>query len=394
VLLATFIEHKAPVYRAMATQMAEQHKHKPYLSALTGLRFFTAIYVVLFHHADSALSVFLNYIQRFIKYGYISVSLFFVLSGFVLAYTYLDTKNEATIDVRRFWIARFARIYPLYLVALIVSAPAFIAKFSELGAVHFFLTGVSTISLLQAWTPWTATVWNTPAWAVSVEVFCYALFPFLAPLINQLDNRAILLLAFMLWITALIAPLIYPLIVSNWMIFVFIIYAPIFHLPQFLIGVCAGILFLRRKIDGAAPMYSTITFLAVFSSLVILVGLTQTPNIPYELLNNGLLAPIFALIIWALSYGRGAIAQFLSLPLFILLGEASYAIYLLQNPLLSSLKLVFSKPTELNLINPIFVGTLPFFLEYLGILISVSISAFLFIETPLKKALNRTYNIL
>jgi peptidoglycan/LPS O-acetylase OafA/YrhL len=369
--------------------MEEQRKPKNYLKALTGLRFFAAVYVVLFHHGGSALAAFPKYIYRFSQYGYISVSLFFVLSGFVLAYTYLDSNHKAPIDLQRFWVARFARIYPLYLFALIISAPAFVAKFSELGAIRFLLTGVSTVSLLQAWTPWTATTWNTPLWAVSVEVFCYFLFPFLSVYINRLRSKSILLLAIFLWILALFAPAFYLLKPSSWMMLVFIIYAPIFHIPQFLIGVCAGIIFLRandRKTD-VAPTHLKISLLAGIASVAVFILLTQVSGIPYELLNNGLLSPIFALIICALAYGRGGIARFLSLPFLMLLGEASYAIYLLQNPLLSFLKLILSKAENSGLVSPEFFGSLPFLLSYLTILISLSICAFLFIETPFRKFL-------
>lgn len=135
---------------------------KPYLKSLAGLRFFAAIYIVLFHHGRSALASFSKYVYRLSNYGYVSVSFFFVLSGFVLAYIYLDRKKESSLDFRRFWVARFARIYPLYLFALIVSLPALVTKFSELGVGRFFATFVSTICLVQAWTPWTATLWNTP----------------------------------------------------------------------------------------------------------------------------------------------------------------------------------------------------------------------------------------
>src|SRR6478752_7231975 len=86
------------------------------LPALTGLRFVAALLVVLFHYqflvpglAQSAVPG-----ARVIQAGFVGVSIFFVLSGFILAYTYLDPDGTMRSTVSAFWHARFARIYPAY----------------------------------------------------------------------------------------------------------------------------------------------------------------------------------------------------------------------------------------------------------------------------------------
>jgi peptidoglycan/LPS O-acetylase OafA/YrhL len=365
---------------------------KPHLKSLTGLRFFAAIYIVLFHHGGNSLSGLPEFVGKFFRYGYVSVSLFFILSGFILAYTYLETKNESSIDVRRFWVARFARIYPLYLFALIVSAPAFISKFFELGAVRSFLTGISSLTLLQAWTPWTVAIWNTPTWAVSVEVFCYLIFPFMAIWINKLNSRNIILTASILWISSLVFPIANLLVINQlvgeksiWM--TFIIYGTIFHAPQFLMGVCLGVIFLKKqdKLISALPSYSQLALLTTGLAIAVSIVLVRGSNIPYELLNNGLLAPLFCLFIWTLSESRGVMAKFLSLPFLLLLGEASYAIYLLQNPWLSSLKLVVERGAKQGLLSPDFFNSFWFLSGYLLSLIAISVVALVWIEKPCRK---------
>jgi peptidoglycan/LPS O-acetylase OafA/YrhL len=365
---------------------------KPHLQSLTGLRFFAAIYVVLFHHGGQGLSGLPEYVGKFFRYGYVSVSLFFILSGFVLAYTYLDTKNESSIAIPRFWVARFARVYPLYLFALIVSAPAFISKLSELGAVRAFLTGISSLTLLQAWTPWTVAIWNTPTWAVSVEVCCYLMFPFVAIWINKLTSRNIIFISGILWLSSLIFPIANLLVIdrllgekSIWM--TFIIYGTIFHVPQFLIGVCLGVIFLRKqdKLITKLPSYSQVALLTMGLAIAVCIVLVQSSKIPYELLNNGLLAPLFCLFIWTLSERRGVIAKLLSVPFLLLLGEASYAIYLLQNPWLSFLKLVVDKSAKQGLLSANFFDSFWFLSGYLLSLIAISIAALVWIEKPCRK---------
>lgn len=224
-----------------------------------------------------------------------------------------------------------------------------------------------------------------------MEAFCYLLFPFVAIYINSLTSRTILLAIIILWTLALIMPITHVLGLSGWM--VFIIYAPIFHVPQFLIGVCTGILFLR-EIDkpNNNQIYSKVSGLAVISFVAMFVLFISGFEIPYELLNNGLFSPLFSVIIFALSFGKGLVSKFLSLPLLITLGEVSYAVYLLQNPILSFLKRLCEKGVELEFISSTFFESFPFLLSYLLILIGISFCAFFFIETPLRKILMTMLN--
>ena len=103
---------------------------KPQLNALTGLRFFLAIWVVVYHQTlapggmlGPVMHSFPLVVQAFLRTGYAPVSVFFVLSGFVLAYSYpldLPFSNGA---IWKFVSARFARIYPGYIVGLLLMIP-------------------------------------------------------------------------------------------------------------------------------------------------------------------------------------------------------------------------------------------------------------------------------
>ncbi len=102
----------------------DRMKREP-LVALTGLRFLLAIWVVCYHFRpplDSVLAgvpVLLAGVKHLLATGYVAVGAFFVLSGFVLAYNY-DFRAARPGKYTRFGIARFSRIYPLYLCALLL----------------------------------------------------------------------------------------------------------------------------------------------------------------------------------------------------------------------------------------------------------------------------------
>src|ERR1700728_4626085 len=121
--------------------------HRRSLRALTGIRFFAAFSVVIFHsriggyffeHGHYAMAYFF-------MSGYLAVPLFFLLSGFILAYTYKG-QMERPGDFRRFWEARFARIWPVYAVSLLLSSvPSFPAPSPGVA--------LATLCMVQAWNP-------------------------------------------------------------------------------------------------------------------------------------------------------------------------------------------------------------------------------------------------
>lgn len=59
---------------------------------------------------------------HFFKEGFVGVSFFFVLSGFVIAYNYQHKLEENKTDRKTFWVARFARVYPLHWLTLFAAA--------------------------------------------------------------------------------------------------------------------------------------------------------------------------------------------------------------------------------------------------------------------------------
>src|SRR5579864_4365882 len=96
--------------------------HRPQMGALTTVRFFAAFHVLLFHTwALNGLTRAPGWLQTFASAGFTGVTFFFVLSGFIFVYTYADKP----INLKKFWRARLARIYPVYLLGLLLTAPLF-----------------------------------------------------------------------------------------------------------------------------------------------------------------------------------------------------------------------------------------------------------------------------
>ena len=171
---------------------------RPQLHALTGLRFVVAFQVLAYHAlAPKAASPF--WMRSLVGSGYVGVSLFFVLSGFVLTYTYHDALRDGTATRRAFLASRVARIYPVYLLSLAVALPPLFWLIASKGLRMdwgWFTQLVAMYAgLVQAWDPRRACVLNCPAWSLSDEAFFYLAFLFILPVVARWRLRGLLMAA-------------------------------------------------------------------------------------------------------------------------------------------------------------------------------------------------------
>jgi len=374
---ATTAGSASPAARARSQAAAE-------MTALTGVRFFAAIFVVLYHYERLTLAHAPRFVQNIGGTGYIAVGFFFMLSGFVLAYSNLSHSGALRCTTASFWAARMARIYPAYLTAFLIVAPFNIertmhANHFATGAAKLAAGGSIVLALLQSWTPWSAWYWNFPAWSLSVEMFFYLTFPVIVPWTGRLNRRQCAGLLTFFWLAAIAVPSVFVALHSSTSEPPFsklqqaIEVTPLMRLPEFICGVLLGRLYALdsrrgRRIGGT---------LAVAGIAAIAVVLSFSDVIPRPLLANGLMAPLFGLVIFGLAQGRGIIAAVLSAPFLVLLGEASYGIYILQYPMAS----IFG--VENNVYTPVRTACFVF------CLIAASILCFRYIESPLRGRLRR-----
>ncbi|MFI5041806.1 MAG: acyltransferase family protein [Acidimicrobiales bacterium] len=149
------------------------------LSSLTALR------------ALAAAAVFGRHAAALVKPGFpqggVGVSFFFMLSGFVLAWSYRP--GDRAIE---FYRRRFARIYPAYLVATILGVVTYaylVDGFSKVPRLGL----LAVLALVQSWSPHARTYYaiNGVSWSLSSEVFFYAMFPLVITRLVRLGTRGL-----------------------------------------------------------------------------------------------------------------------------------------------------------------------------------------------------------
>jgi len=360
---------------------------RPRLPALTSLRFFAALHVVFFHLLAMKVLWSKGWLMRISSIGYVGVSFFFVLSGFILVYTYAGRDTSP----KEFWRARVARIYPAYLFSLLVTAPFFIygslflkVPLFEWASAHFKLVLVLVPLLLQAWMPLAALAWNAVAWSLSDEAVFYIGFPFLLKRILRLGAGGLALVAAGCWILSVGITSLYTLAnpdrlqvmdadVVNAFWLNTVKFHPLVRLPEFLLGMACGAIFLKSKQDRRLALPLVLGGIAMCGAVA-----ANAERLPYPVLHTSLLAPAFAAIIYGFALAPRW-ASVLSFRPCEFLGDASYSLYLLHSMMVWPFFYTqFNEPRH---------RTYGGIFAYLLLAVSVSGLVYRFIEEPARRKL-------
>jgi peptidoglycan/LPS O-acetylase OafA/YrhL len=148
------------------------------IKPLTSLRFFAAIWVVLFHYWPR---LQVGFTPAFIEKGYLGVELFFTLSGFILSHVYLTSVETGRFRYGPFLWARLARVYPLHLATLLgvgaMAAGALAVGMSVDQNILSWQALPANLLMIHAWGFADTAGWNHPSWSISAEWFAYLWFP-------------------------------------------------------------------------------------------------------------------------------------------------------------------------------------------------------------------------
>jgi peptidoglycan/LPS O-acetylase OafA/YrhL len=350
------------------------------ISPLTSVRFFAA-FLVLWHHS---VRVFLPVFGRgdahsvpedfsgIVSLAFpVSVSFFFLLSGYVLSFVYL--RNGQAIDKSGFFAARFARLYPLYFVVLVLNMPKLLMSEVQQHGTKIGLTKTAEIFaanlvMVQGWYTSRLLRINVPTWSLCGEVFFYLCFPLLGVSLWKLRGTR-------LWMTALALYVGGQALVWTMRPHLSIEMAlslPPLHLSTFALGVLLArwqtLRNDRRDKAPIRPWQVNLVLALLIGGVLFSVRLVPFFGVPAPY-NNGLLAPIFAALIWTLTVIPTPLSRWLSGRWLVALGNSSYALYLIHTPILT-LFLHFQWVAQM------------FYPVYVTVCVGLSLLSFHYFETP------------
>lgn len=282
------------------------------LDSLSGVRFFAATLVAVLH-AGLLFGVYPEG-YNLVRQSGEGIAAFFLLSGFVMAWTFHP--RDRTKD---FWQRRFAKIYPAYVVAwvLAVGANVVTGRGSDGG-------DALSLFLLQSWVPVSDVYFATSGvfWSLSVEAFFYLLFPLIIRPLTRWSERGRLICIAGVLVAGICTTTAGQLIggeVGNWFYLVF----PPVRALDFVLGILIALQLKHRPIPVPPLPVAAAVALAAFGGTGLI---PDTVFIPFSLC----LVPMAYLLLAAATADIAGRPSLFRHPIIVQLGVWSYALYLMH----------------------------------------------------------------
>ena len=351
------------------------------LDSLTGMRLLAAAFVVVHHvvtnRHDRGL-VEIPALQDLAAVGYTGVTFFFVLSGFVLTWSWRPGTR-----LRDFWGRRFARIYPLHALTWLLAFPVA----ALVGTSESVRSALLSLVLLQAWSPDSDVAFgmNAVSWSLSCEAFFYLLFPFVVARLLRRDSRQLVLVGGgLLAMLALVPVLAYG--VFGRAAVQLLYYLPVYRVGEFLLGVVVALLIRSGVRSPISLRVAEVALLANGAALVLLEARSETlfadGGVPRVFAALLLLPALTAWIAAAATEDLAGRRSVYGRRWFVLLGTWSFALYLTHQLVLRAARHVLPEISGL-------VPSLAVVVVALVVLVGVSGLAFRAVEEPLERRLRR-----
>ncbi|WP_213523709.1 acyltransferase [Nonlabens sp.] len=297
-----------------------------HLKPLTSLRFLFAL-MVFVSHLDFLRTSDYHWLrttyQDILVEGYIGVSFFFILSGFILTHAYHSKINTSNPENKKFFIARIARIYPLHFVTFLIAVPLMFWG-QEIDGKGWLL-GLSNSTLTQSYVPIKELYFsfNGPSWSISCEFFFYLCFPFLLRFFDKIGQFKYYLTG-VLVLAILILP---DFIDQQWHHGLFYI-NPLFRVVDFILGIVLYDFYVHLK---SKKVLINFTKLELFSIGVFMLFFSLRHSVSETALYSVFYWFPMMGIILVFAFQKGRLSKFLSHQYAIWLGEISFGFYMLHH---------------------------------------------------------------
>lgn len=340
---------------------------KKNLPILTGLRFFAAFYVFIFHVNLRIPLDFLNTaFIPIISIGAIGVNVFFILSGFILFYNY----HDKSINYIAFILKRLAKIYPMYFAGFLLSF--LVTKLTATVVPDFFEILMMNLILVQSYLPKFSMIWyGGGSWSIATEFFFYLCFPILLSFILKLSKYQIISLTAICYLLSVIPGFLHNIGRMN----LYLSYSfPPARIWEFVVGMLIACLIVKFKIK----IKNFTIILSILSSICYFHFYGR--DLDGYVIQNIMIIPLMIVILVCACTFKMSALIFLGWKPFEYLGKISYSFYIIQIPIMLYLD------SRNDLIS---FGCLEMFLVIFGVNLLGAIIGYHLIELPAHKYFNK-----
>ena len=294
------------------------------IDSLTSLRFFAALGVFLHHLGvlnNSSVPAF-KVIGGYFFNGYTGVTFFYILSGFIINYSFCKHRLSGKFDYKDFLAFRISRLFPVHILSLAL----FILAFSSFGDFNWnkIPSLISNLFLIQSFIPFQDYyfAYNPVSWSISCELFFYFAFCFL---VRFKTSRLLFILFIVISLNLFLIN--YPpvSISSHWLFYI----NPFFRMSDFIIGVVFCRAYLSSGYTPSKRVSSILEVLAILSFFItvfIATNFIKDMNIKFDIL----FIPCMLMLVVVFAFNNGVISGWLSNKYLILLGESSFSFYMIH----------------------------------------------------------------
>lgn len=285
------------------------------------------------------------------------VSVFLILSGFVMVYTYHDRLLESSLkSCIIFSLEKVKKLYGLHilmmLTALVFVIKALVSNFAIKQFIFMCMEVFFNVTLLQTWIP-SSTIYyslNGVSWYLSVCLFLYAVFPLLLKQIKKLSSKKSFLFIISIYMIQIVIgvvtqfidiPIVYSDNFSKWVIYIF----PLFRLGDFAIGCCLGNIYLHEKFvlnEVIASVLEILVFIAIFGAGYFYVN--QIGFLGSEWFRHTMLyTPTSICIVLLFALKQGIISKCLTCKVLVFVGDLSAYMFLIHQMVIQYIDVISIK---------------------------------------------------
>ncbi len=313
-----------------------------YIASLTGVRA-VAAFMVFFHHYNYSRDVFSSFFYQIFKQFHTGVTIFFVLSGFLITFRYYNASELSSQWFKKYLKNRIARIYPMYF--LLTLAAFFVAYLMANDAIYAgfknrFLVVFCNVFFLRGFFDSLKFSGLSQGWTLTVEECFYFSAPLFFLFIHK-NKKSLWIIPMVLIGIGLLLVLVFARIhfygfFDNYRFM--LLYTFNGRCIEFFLGIYLALIVLKLEpIKKKNPWYTTLGVMTMMGTLALMASLPLVSGYnlevfhPLGIVYNNIVLPIgVTLFFYGLITESSYINRFLSSGIMQILGKSSYIFYLIH----------------------------------------------------------------